>query len=92
MDPGSGGGVDPSFVENTDGSAIDVLAATVVTDVQKFWTEMFPAEFDKQWSDLDGGYYSVDTSDDDPKRLMPIVLPRRSAGLVISLLTKNSYG
>jgi predicted metalloprotease len=67
MDPNSGGGVDPSFVKNTDGSDIDVLAATVVTDVQKFWTEMFPSEFDKQWTELEGGYYSVDTADDDAK-------------------------
>jgi predicted metalloprotease len=63
-DPG-GGGVDPSFVNNTDGSEIDQLAATVVTDVQAYWTEVFPATFDKDWEDLQGGYYSVDTSDDD---------------------------
>ncbi|TDV54048.1 putative metalloprotease [Actinophytocola oryzae] len=59
-DPGNG--VDPSFVHNTDGGEIDQLAATVVTDVQQFWTETFPTAFDKQWSDLEGGYYSVDTS------------------------------
>jgi predicted metalloprotease len=57
-----GNGVDPSFVHNTDGGEIDRLAATVVTDVQQFWTETFPTAFDKEWSDLDGGFYSVDTS------------------------------
>lgn len=57
-----GDGVDPSFVHNTDGGDIDQLAATVVTDVQQFWTEMFPATFDKKWTELEGGYYSVDTS------------------------------
>jgi predicted metalloprotease len=59
-DPGNG--VDPSFVHNSDGGDIDRLAATVVTDVQQFWTETFPKAFDKHWTDLEGGFYSVDTS------------------------------
>ncbi|MCA1655089.1 MAG: neutral zinc metallopeptidase [Pseudonocardiaceae bacterium] len=66
-DPGGGGGVDPSFVHNTDGGEIDQLAATVITDVRTYWEEMFPAAFDDQWEDLEGGYYSVDTADDDAK-------------------------
>lgn len=57
-----GNGVDPKFVHNTDGGDIDRLAATVVTDVQQFWTEVFPQAFDRHWSQLEGGYYSVDTS------------------------------
>ena len=65
-DPGDGG-VDPSFVHNTDGGEIDQLAATVVTDVQKFWTETFPGSFDKQWTDLEGGFYSVDTANAEAK-------------------------
>jgi predicted metalloprotease len=63
----SGDGIDPSFVHNTDGGAIDQLAATVVTDVKAYWTETFPTTFDKKWEDLEGGYYSVDTADDDAK-------------------------
>jgi len=66
-DPDGGGGVDPSFVKNTDGGDIDRLAATVLTDVKQYWTETFPAEFDDKWEDLEGGYYSVDTADDDAK-------------------------
>jgi predicted metalloprotease len=66
-DGGGGGGVDPTFVKNSDGGDIDRLAATVVTDVKQFWTETFPAEFDKQFEDLEGGYYSVDTADADSK-------------------------
>ena len=66
-DGGGGGGVDPTFVKNSDGGDIDRLAATVVTDVKQFWTEMFPTEFDKQFEDLEGGYYSVDTADADSK-------------------------
>ncbi|HEV2782089.1 MAG TPA: neutral zinc metallopeptidase [Actinophytocola sp.] len=57
-------GVDPSFVKNTDGGEIDVLAATVVTDLLTFWRESFPATFDKPWKDLAGGFYSVDTADE----------------------------
>ena len=66
-DPGGAGGVDPSFVHNTDGGDIDRLAATVVTDVQQFWTATFPGTFDKQWTDLEGGFYSVDTANDNSK-------------------------
>ncbi len=66
-DPDKDGGVDPSFVHNTDGGEIDQLAATVITDVKAFWTETFPATFDDEWEDLEGGYYSVDTADDDAK-------------------------
>ncbi len=62
-DPGSG--VDPSFVKNTDGGEIDKLAATVITDVISFWKTAFPATFGKDWQDLTGGYYSVDTADKD---------------------------
>jgi predicted metalloprotease len=66
-DPGGQGGVDPSFVKNTDGGSIDRLAATVITDVKQYWADTFPSAFDDQWEDLEGGYYSVDTADDDAK-------------------------
>ncbi|MBB4908089.1 neutral zinc metallopeptidase [Actinophytocola algeriensis] len=66
-DPDGQGGVDPSFVKNTDGGSIDRLAATVITDVKQYWEETFPSAFDDQWEDLEGGYYSVDTADDDAK-------------------------
>lgn len=66
-DPDGGGGVDTSFVHNSDGGDIDKLAATVITDVKAYWTGAFPATFDKEWEDLEGGYYSVDTADDDAK-------------------------
>ncbi|GAB3441412.1 neutral zinc metallopeptidase [Actinophytocola sediminis] len=62
-EPGKPGGVDPSFIENTDGGEIDQLAAAVLTDVRAYWTETFPATFDGQeWADLEGGYFSVDTA------------------------------
>lgn len=65
-EPGQPGGVDPSFIENTDGGEIDQLAAAVLTDVRAYWTETFPTTFDGQeWEDLSGGYYSVDTASAD---------------------------
>ena len=60
---GQQGGVDPSFVHNTDGGEIDRLAATVVTDVLSYWKGTFTETFGKEWKDLSGGFYSVDTAD-----------------------------
>ncbi|WP_312880398.1 neutral zinc metallopeptidase [Actinokineospora xionganensis] len=64
-DPNQPGGVDPSFVENTDNGEIDRLAATVITDVRTYWTEQFPKTFGEEFNDLKGGYFSVDTADAD---------------------------
>ncbi|WP_223199006.1 neutral zinc metallopeptidase [Solihabitans fulvus] len=65
--PIAGNDVDPSFVRGTDGSAVDRLAATAVVDVQEFWRQSFPSMFGRQWTDLTGGAYSVDTTDQDAK-------------------------
>ena len=54
--------VDPGFVHGTDNSDTDRLAATIVTDVQRYWAGAFPATFGKPWRDLDGGFFSVDTT------------------------------
>ncbi|MGP4018021.1 peptidase [Saccharopolyspora sp. 5N708] len=54
--------VDPSFVHGTDHSDTDRLAATVVTDVQQYWAGQYPAVFGAPWRDLDGGFFSVDTT------------------------------
>ncbi|RCW45192.1 putative metalloprotease [Halopolyspora algeriensis] len=54
--------VDPSFVYGTDGSVVDTLAATVVTDVQTYWSRAFPEHFGSPWRDIDGGFFSVDTT------------------------------
>jgi predicted metalloprotease len=55
--------VDPAFLHGTDRGPIDQLAAAVVTDVQAFWAGEFPRTFHSPWRDLDGGFYSVDTTD-----------------------------
>jgi predicted metalloprotease len=61
-DPDAPEGVDPLFIQNTDGGEIDRLAATVIKDVEKYWQESFPQVFGKQFEPLRGGYYSVDTA------------------------------
>ncbi len=63
-DPDEPGGIDPSFVKNTDNGPIDRLAAAVLTDIRSYWTETFPKTFGGDWRELSGGYYSVDTSTD----------------------------
>ncbi|MEV0680289.1 neutral zinc metallopeptidase [Actinosynnema sp. NPDC050436] len=57
------GGVDPSFIKGTDGGDIDRLGATAITDVDQFWEQAFPATFGEPWRPVQGGIYSVDTSD-----------------------------
>lgn len=53
---------DPASVHGTDRGDIDRLAATVVTDVQQYWAAKFPETFGRPWHDLDGGFFSVDTT------------------------------
>ena len=62
-----GAGVDPTFVQGTDDGTTDRIAASTISDVQAFWKQNFPTVFSKQWRDLTGGVYSVDTSDDKGK-------------------------
>lgn len=61
------GTVDPGFIRGTDGGPIDQLAATAVTDIDTFWQEAFPDAFDKPWQPIEGGIYSVDTTDPSAK-------------------------
>ena len=61
------GTVDPAFIQGTDGGPIDQLAATAITDVDSFWEETFPTTFGERWQPLEGGIYSVDTSDPSAK-------------------------
>ncbi|GAA4886584.1 peptidase [Saccharopolyspora cebuensis] len=52
--------VDPAFVHGTDHGDTDRIAATAVTEVQRYWAAEFPAVFGAPWRDLDGGFFSVD--------------------------------
>lgn len=61
--------VSPAFVHGTDGGDTDRLAATIVTDVEGFWRQAFPATFGRPWTDLAGGFYSVDP--DNPSAVVP---------------------
>lgn len=62
-----GDGVDPTFVQGTDGGTTDRIAASTISDVQAFWRQNFPTVFNKPWRDLTGGVYSVDTAADKGK-------------------------
>ncbi len=62
-----GDGVAPTFVQGTDSGTTDRIAASTITDVQAFWKQNFPTVFGKQWRDLTGGVYSVDTTSDKAK-------------------------
>jgi predicted metalloprotease len=62
-----GAGVDPTFVQGTDDGTTDRIAASTIADVQAYWKQNFPAVFNKQWRDLTGGVYSVDTTSDKGK-------------------------
>lgn len=55
--------LDPGFVQGTDGGGDDQLAATVIGEAQRYWSTRFPDLFELDWRDLDGGVFSVDTSD-----------------------------
>ncbi|WP_370591477.1 peptidase [Saccharopolyspora montiporae] len=55
--------VDPGFVQGTDHGADDQLAATVVHEVQRYWSATFPEVAATGWHDLGGGVFSVDTAD-----------------------------
>lgn len=61
------GTVDPGFIRGTDGGPIDQLAATAITDINTYWEDAFPDTFGEQWQELEGGIYSVDTSDPSAK-------------------------
>lgn len=55
--------LNPGFVQGTDQGGDDQLAATVVGEAQRYWSARFPDVFATDWHDLDGGVFSVDTSD-----------------------------
>ncbi|WP_448615865.1 neutral zinc metallopeptidase [Modestobacter sp. URMC 112] len=45
---------------------IDVLARNALSDLNTYWAEQFPGTFDRQFTPLAGGYYSVDPGNVDP--------------------------
>ncbi|WP_243417753.1 neutral zinc metallopeptidase [Actinomycetospora cinnamomea] len=53
-------GIDPSFIEGTDGGEEDRLAAAVLRDLERFWGEAYPPlAGDRAFPPLQG-YFSVD--------------------------------
>ncbi|PRY34389.1 neutral zinc metallopeptidase [Umezawaea tangerina] len=56
-----------STINGSDGGQIDQLAGTALADIDRFWTDEFPASFNKPWTSLSGGIFSVDTADASAK-------------------------
>ena len=52
--------ISPAFVHGTDDGDTDRLAATIVTDVQDYWRQTFPTMFGGPWTNLAGGFYSIE--------------------------------
>lgn len=46
--------------------AVDTQARNALADLQTFWTQQFPSVFGKQFTPLQGGYFSVDPNNIDP--------------------------
>lgn len=59
------GSVDTSGITGSDGGSVDQLAAAALMDVQTYWQQTFEDSFGEPWTDLAGGFHSVDTSDHD---------------------------
>lgn len=53
------------IVGATDG-AVDTQTRNALADLQAFWSGQFPSVFDKQFTPLQGGYFSVDPNNIDP--------------------------
>ena len=51
----------PPNVVGATNSPVDQLAVTAAGAVQDFWRRTFPTTFGRQWNDISGGFYSVDT-------------------------------
>jgi predicted metalloprotease len=61
---GSGGEV---TIEGAAGDDVDVLAEGALSDLQEYWSEQFPRVFGTEFQPLEGGFFSVDPEDVDPR-------------------------
>lgn len=57
--------MDPAFVNGTDHGESDRLAATVAVEAQRYWAGHLPGVAAKPWSDLSGGFVSVDSTSEN---------------------------
>jgi predicted metalloprotease len=62
--PRTGGG--DAAVVGAAGDAVDTLAADALTDLEDYWSGVFPDVFGGPFVPLQGGYFSVDPGDVDP--------------------------
>jgi predicted metalloprotease len=63
--PGNVSDAQVHIVGATDGP-VDEQTRDALADLQTFWTEQFPSVFDKRFTPLQGGYFSVDPNNIDP--------------------------
>ncbi|MQA12898.1 MAG: metalloprotease-like protein [Pseudonocardiaceae bacterium] len=59
------GPIDTSFIQGSDGGEVDQLAAATLLDLRSYWRQTFEATFARPWTDVGGGFHSVDTTDLD---------------------------
>lgn len=55
--------VDTSFIATAGGGEIDQLAAAALLDLRSYWQQHFDDISGRPWTELAGGYHSVDTTD-----------------------------
>jgi predicted metalloprotease len=66
--PGAAGDADPQdfqIIGATD-DEIDQIARNALLDLNTYWADQFPGTFDRDFTPLAGGYYSVNPNDVDP--------------------------
>lgn len=67
--PGEGETVDIAAdafpITGTTDDPIDTLARNALADLETFWTEAYPEFFGEQYTPLEGGYFSVDSTNID---------------------------
>jgi hypothetical protein len=62
--PGSASGGPPAAVTGGAGTPADQLAADMVTGVEQFWRDQFPAHFGRAWVNI-RGFHAVDPGNPD---------------------------
>lgn len=68
--PGAGEPVDVTAEEfpvtGAGDSEVDQLARNALADLETFWRQAYPDNFGEEFTPLQGGYFSVDSTDIDP--------------------------
>ena len=60
-------GAEEAPVSGAQGGDVDRLAQAALADLEVYWAEQFPQVFGQEFTPLQGGYFSVDPDDVDPR-------------------------